>query len=71
MIQHGKEFLTVEEAAQLYGFSRGTLYNFIHAKRIPYYKPGGRVLLKKSEIDSYIGSFRIPSISEPVEMRMV
>jgi excisionase family DNA binding protein len=50
-----KEALSVEEASEYTGLSRGTLYVLTHDKRIPFYKPlGGKVYFKRSELDGFM-----------------
>ncbi|MCD8101815.1 MAG: helix-turn-helix domain-containing protein [Alistipes sp.] len=40
------DIMTIDEVAELTGYSKATLYKFTHERRIPFYKPahGGRRL---------------------------
>lgn len=61
----GYDYINVNELSKLLGESTQTIYNRIHQKQIPYYKPGGKVLLFKiSEIEEWIKSGRHSSIEE-------
>lgn len=43
-------FLNIKEAANL-RTSVGAVHNLVYRKRLPAYKPFGRLLFKKSELD--------------------
>lgn len=58
------EFLTVKEASQMLGLSKGTLYNMIGRNQIPYYQPRGKVYFKKEEILQWIEKARVSSNEE-------
>lgn len=61
----GYDYINVNELSKLLGESPQTIYNRVHQKQIPYYKPGGKVLLFKiSEIEEWIKSGRHSSIEE-------
>jgi excisionase family DNA binding protein len=53
-----KEWLSVNEAAQLMGFSRQQLYNLLSARKdLPCYRPTGkrgRIFLNKEDINRWI-----------------
>jgi excisionase family DNA binding protein len=54
-----KEFLSIQEACQLLGASRWTLYRLIDKKEIHATKLGRRSIIKRTEIDklfTYAGS---------------
>lgn len=59
-----KEYLTIKETAMLTTYSERMLYQMIKDNEIPYYRPKGRLFIKKSEILGYIASARIPSTRE-------
>ena len=47
--------LSVEQAAQFTGLSKGYLYKLIYQKKIPHYKPtGGRVFFRQEELEGFI-----------------
>ena len=55
--------LGLEEAAAFLGLSKNSLYQLVHGKKLPAYKPGGKKLyFKKSDLESYV--FRNRSISD-------
>lgn len=45
-----EEYLTVEEASAELKISKPSLYKWMHAGKIPYYRIGSRVRFKRSEI---------------------
>jgi len=50
-----KQQLTLEEAALYLSISKSTLYKLIHLKKIPFYKPGNKlVYFKRAELDQWI-----------------
>ena len=49
-----KEYLSIREACLLIGVSRMTLYRYIKNKTIKPSKVGGKVIIKRQEIDSLI-----------------
>lgn len=48
------EYLTPVEAAELLRCSRQRIYDLLSAGRLRRYKDGSRVLLRRSEIESYV-----------------
>jgi excisionase family DNA binding protein len=61
----GKEFLTVDEAASVSGYSKGYVYQLIHAGQLAYSKPcGGRVFIARADLAAFLGSKRIASSAE-------
>lgn len=48
------EFMTVEEAADYLRCSRQRVYDLVSSRRLPKYRDGTRVLLKRSDIDAYL-----------------
>lgn len=58
-------YLTAKEAAAYVGASINYFYKLTASHKLPMYNPTGRKLLfKKSELDSWVMSARIPSDSE-------
>lgn len=49
-----KEFLTIKEAAELTGISVSTLYKLVCSRRIPVYKPTGKLLFLKEELIAWV-----------------
>lgn len=61
----GYDYINVRQLSELLGMSEHTIYTRVHQKQIPYYKPGGKVLLfKTSEIMEWINSSRHSPIQE-------
>jgi excisionase family DNA binding protein len=61
----GYDYINVNELSQLLGLSVHTIYSRVHQRQIPYYKPGGKVLLFKiGEIQDWIKSGRHSPIEE-------
>ena len=72
-VQHkavsGYDYLNANELAQLLGESIKTIYARVHNRQIPFYKPGGKILLfKLEEILDWIQSGRHSSIDELKQM---
>lgn len=54
------DFITIEETSQLTGYSKKSLTDFRSKKvKFPYYKMGGRIWYKKSEILEAINNSRV------------
>jgi len=59
------DFINAIELAELLGESIKTVYARVHQRQIPFYKPGGKILLfKLNEIKEWIESGRHSSIDE-------
>jgi len=50
------EILNVDEAAQYLRCSKSNLYHRVKAGTIPHVKMGGRILFKKDDLYSWLGS---------------
>ena len=48
------EFLNVEEAAEHLRCDKQRIYDLVSSRRLPRYKDGARVLLKRSDLDDYL-----------------
>jgi excisionase family DNA binding protein len=60
-----KEMLTTDEAAELMGISKSSLYKMTARKDLPTYKPGGKkVYLKRTEVVAWLASRRNCSTAE-------
>lgn len=55
--------LTIDELAAELRVSRGTLYNWIYQKKIPYVKVGRLVRFERSAIEKYLDGCRIQSLA--------
>nr|WP_319401813.1 helix-turn-helix domain-containing protein [uncultured Carboxylicivirga sp.] len=61
----GYDFINANELADLLGESIKTVYSRVHNRQIPFYKPGGKILLfKLDEIQDWVKSGRRSSIDE-------
>jgi len=59
------EMLTTDEAAELMGISKSSLYKMTARNDLPTYKPGGKkVYLKRTEIIEWLASQRHSSKAE-------
>jgi excisionase family DNA binding protein len=50
------EFMTIKECAEYIRSTAGTVRVWCSQRRIPYSKPGGRLLFKRIEIDKWIAA---------------
>jgi excisionase family DNA binding protein len=58
-------FISVDEACAVLHCSKAYLYQLIHRKAIPHYKPShGRVLFDAEELDAFIRKSRISTNDE-------
>jgi len=59
-----KEVLTVPELEKYMGISKSTIYKMTHERRIPHYKPTGKLIFfKRAEIDQWM-------LTNPVEQML-
>lgn len=49
-----KPLMNITELAQYLDVKKGTIYNWVYKKKVPYHKPSGTLLFKKDEIDNWI-----------------
>jgi excisionase family DNA binding protein len=55
-----EKYLTIEEAATYPCFAKGSLYNLVHANKIPFHKIGLKaVRFKKDELDAWVAQKRV------------
>lgn len=59
-----REILNVNEAAELTGLARQTLYGMTSQRKIPFFKRGKRILFKRSELEQWLLENRKQPISE-------
>lgn len=60
-----KSVLTLDEVALLTGLSTSYVYQLTHYKKIPYYKPNGRVLyFDRGEVEKWMKRNRQNSVEE-------
>jgi excisionase family DNA binding protein len=53
--------LSVVEAAQYLGISKGTLYNWMSMRRIEYVKVGRRTVFRQAALDRFINENTVPT----------
>ncbi len=61
------EIMNLEEVVRLTGYSKSSIYKFIHQRKIPFYKPahGGRKLyFRRKDILEWLQGQRIPAIEQ-------
>ena len=69
--------MNVEQAARFLGLKKGTVYNMISRRVIPYHKLGRRVLFKPSELEAFFRSTLVTCVPRdrsscgPLERRKV
>lgn len=55
-----KEYLSVNEVAELLGFKTQSVYAMVKRGEIPAYKIGGKsIKIKKSELEAYIRTTKV------------
>lgn len=60
-----KDVLTFKEASEYTGISKSYLYKLTSAKKIPHYKPIGKLIyFEKDELDSWLLQNRISTKDE-------
>jgi len=58
-------FMTLADLCSYLGVSRSLGYKLSHRRAIPIYKPtGGKVWVKKSDVDKWLNAHRIMSETE-------
>lgn len=56
-----KEYLSLDEAAELLDLSRSTIYGMTSRKEIPHIKRRGKLLFEREELDHWLARFRQPA----------
>lgn len=59
-----KEALTVSEVALMLGLSESRVRHLTSEKELPYYKQGKNTYFKKSEVEEWMLSTRVPTNAE-------
>ena len=68
--EHTSDLLTVSEAAALLRLKPSTMRAWVHRRRIPFVKLGGRVLFRRSDLEAVIAKSVVPVRTELVGMRL-
>jgi excisionase family DNA binding protein len=59
------EFIGIDEAAKYLRLKKSYLYNLVHRKQIPFYKPNGKkIYFNKLELSNLIASSRVKTVQE-------
>ena len=61
--------LNIAQAAHFLGLKKGTLYNMISRKAIPYHKVGRRVLFREAELEAWFEATLVPCLPNPPARR--
>lgn len=65
-----KELLNSDEAAKYLGISRSTIWKMTSANNIPFFRPGGRLMMfEKAELDRWIKAAYVPARKTDEELR--
>lgn len=63
-----KEVLTSDEAAKYMGISKSYLYKLTMTRKIPHYKPMGKVCyFDRRELENFLRSNRVSIINETID----
>jgi excisionase family DNA binding protein len=58
------EFLNITQVSKLIGLEESTIYGLTSKRKIPHYKPGKKLLFKRSEILAWIDKSRQATADE-------
>ncbi len=64
LLKSQKQTLSVDDLANLTGLSKSTIYKLTSSRRIPHYKQVKHLYFDRREIEAWIRSERIKTISE-------
>jgi len=60
----------IDEACEITGYKKSTIYSLVHKRIIPHFKRGKRVLFNRSELADWLQENRIEPVSEFVDKVM-
>lgn len=63
-----KKYLNTQECADFLGRTPGAIRNLVMRQRIPFRKPGGRLMFLRAEIEKWIEDAPGLSIQDLIEM---
>lgn len=64
-----KKILSIEDAAALTGLSKSHLYHLTRERKIPHYKPQGKVIyFDRAELEAWMKQNRVNSTAEANQM---
>lgn len=57
-----EKFLSVDEVSDILHLRKSYVYQLVHKKALPYFKPrGGKILFDATEIEAFIRAGRVPT----------
>ncbi len=56
-------WMTTEKVAEYVGFCKATIYEYVSARSIPFYKIGGQLRFDPDQIDEWIEKQRVPELT--------
>lgn len=59
-----KSILSFQEAQDFLSLSSSSLYKLTSRKKIPHYKPQGRIYFKKTELEEWVLNSKVPTATE-------
>jgi len=63
IVSKENNLITPDELASILRMSKSSIYRIIEKREIPFYKISGSLRFKESDIESYINSSRIESMT--------
>ena len=60
-----EEPFNIDQAARYLGLKKGTVYNMISRRAIPYHKVGRKVLLRQAELEDWFQNTLVPCVPVP------
>ena len=68
IVVQNAEFIDLDEAAKYLRLKKSYLYNLVHRKEVPFYKPNGKkIYFNKLELNNWIISSKVKTINEVEE----
>ncbi len=64
VLPEADKFLNVDQAAQLLGLKKGTIYQLVHKRKISYMKTGKKLLFSEKILNQWVESSRKQSDQE-------
>ncbi|GHV08909.1 hypothetical protein FACS189485_20930 [Spirochaetia bacterium] len=62
-----EEMLNVDQAVILLGYSKQYLYKLTSKRKLPFYKPLGKIFFRKSELLAFMQRIKSAAVYEMVE----
>ncbi len=55
-------YMNLQTASEYLGISKSSMYQLIHKRSIPHYKPGKRILFSRTELNEWIKQGHVKTI---------